>query len=171
MSTTFIDEVLPICRILIGDDATPFTYSDNRLEDILYGTAKLLLLDVGFDTVYTISIANHTISPDPIDDPFFIPLLALKSAVIIANSEFKSASLNSGTVIDGPSTINLGGSADSLKKRLDSLQKDYNKAKLQYSVGNAIGCQAVLYDCTQLYSQCYLDRCFDFTYYNRHSHY
>lgn len=152
---SFIDEVLPTLRVIIGDDESPYTYNDTRLTDILYSVAKLLVAELPFDTQYTVTLSTQTISPSPEEDIFFTTLLPLKAAVYISNSEYKAAALSSGSVVDGPTTIDLGSSATSLLARMKAVQSDYDKAKLQYSVGNAIGCQFVLSTCQTLYSECY----------------
>ena len=159
---SFIDEALPILRVLIGDDESPYTYCDTRLSDILYATAKLIILDLSFDNSYTVTISTQIIDPDPTEDPYFIPLVALKAAVKVAGSEYKAAAASSGSVVDGPSTISLAGLAPAYKARLEALQKDYDKARLQYSVGNAIGMQAVMDVYIEVYSRCYENKCFNY---------
>ncbi len=138
------DEALPLLRLLIGDDSSPYTYCDTRLLDLFVGAAKLVTMELSFDIVYTITLSTSTISPDPSDDPYLIPLSSLRAAYLIANSEYRAKTLMNVLITDGPSTINLGGIVSGLKARVDRLLADYNQAKLQYSIGNAVGCQAVL---------------------------
>lgn len=138
------DEALPLLRILIGDSLAPYVYCDSRLLDIFVGTARLVAMDVSFETCYTIILSTSTISPDPSDDPAFIPLVCLRAAYIVSSSEFREKSMSAVTITDGPSTISLAGIVSGLKARMDQLSKDYGKAKLQYAMGNAIGCQAVI---------------------------
>lgn len=138
------DEALPLLRILIGDSLSPFVYCDTRLLDIFVGTAKLVVMDVSFDTAYTIVLSTSSISPDPSEDPAFIPLVCLRAAYIVSSSEYREKSMSAVTITDGPSTISLSGIVTGLKARMDMLSKDYAKAKLQYAMGNAIGCQTVI---------------------------
>lgn len=160
---SWLDEALPILRVLIGDDTDPYDYCETRLADILVATAKLLVIELPFENSYVVTVSTQTISPDPTEDASFIPLLALKAATKVANSEYKAASMTAGSVSDGPSTINLGGSATALKARMEALQSDYEKAKLQYSTGNAVGCQVIVSECCGVYANCYIDGCFDYT--------
>ncbi len=156
----WLDEALPVFRVVIGDDdCDNQIYCDTRLSDILVAVAKLLVSELSFDACYTVTVSTSTISPDPSDDPFFIPLLVLKAATKIASSEYKASASSAGSVSDGPSTINLGGIATALKVRLDTLQKDYDKARLQYSLGNAIGCLAVMSECVDSYKYFYIENC------------
>lgn len=138
------DETIPLLRLLIGDSSSPYTYCDTRLLDLFVGAAKMVVMELSFDDDYTITLSTSSISPDPSDDPYFIPLASLRAAYLIANSEYRTKSLMNIVVSDGPSTINLSGVVSGLKARVERLLADYNQAKLQYSIGNAIGCQAVL---------------------------
>lgn len=160
------DESLPILRTLIGDDLAPYTYSDTRLIDIMVSSAKMINFELSFDTEYTITVSTSTISPDPSTDNYFIPLMVLYAASKIAGGEYRQASLESVSVTDGPATIDLGSRATSLKSRMEALQKDYNSAKLQYMVGNAIGCQSVLSTARSIYANCYRDGYYDNRYYS-----
>lgn len=162
------DESIPILRVLIGDDEGPYSYCDTRLINVLASVAKLLVFELSFSITYTVTVSTSTISPDPVNDQFFISLLVLKSAVIIAASEYKAVCNSGGFIVDGPSTINLQGVPDAYKKRLDALQKNYDQAKLQYAIGNGIGCQFVMNRCETIFSNCYRDKqfCYD-SYRNR----
>ena len=152
---SWIDEALPLFRVLIGDDESPYVYCDERLTDILVSSAKMVNFELSFDTVYTITISTSTISPDPSDDPFFIPLMCLRAASSVANGEYKAAAASSVSVGDGPASVDFGGTANALKARMEALKGDYAQAKLQYMVGNAIGCGAVLSNCLTVYKDYY----------------
>lgn len=152
------EEALPLLRILIGDDSSPYTYCDTRLLDIFLGAVRLVTMELSFDTTYTVTMSTASITPDPSDDLYLIPLSCLRAAYSIANSEYREKSLMNVLITDGPSTINLGGIVQGLKDRVNRLLADYNQAKLQYQMGNAIGCQAVSTPTT------YLD--YIYSYYN-----
>lgn len=157
------EESLAVIRPILGDDISPFTYCDSRLLDVMTAVAKLLVSEITFDlNTYSVVCTTQTISPDPSDDLFFIPLLVLKTASVIANSEAKAAATVSGSVSDGPSSVDLSGAATSLKERAKVIAEDYQKAKLQYMVSNAIACQAVMSTCVTIYSDCYDNGRFDY---------
>src|SRR3990167_2800319 len=97
------DVTTNIVRGLIGDIDTPQTYTDGRLLYIELNSAHLLLNEVSFNSDYTVDVQASSISPDPLTDTTFINLLALRSAVLISNSEYKTAAKQSFIVKDGPS--------------------------------------------------------------------
>jgi hypothetical protein len=140
----WLDDSISILRAVIGDDSSPFTYCDTRLGDLLIANARMLIFELSFDISYTITISTSTISPDPSEDPFFIPLLVLKTATRIADSEYKASANSAVEILDGPSRISLAGQSKALLERVKRMYDNYDKAKLQYALGNAIGCQAVL---------------------------
>ena len=154
------DEAVPLLRILIGDDGDTTVYCETRLVDILVGAAKLVSMELSFDNDYSVTLSTSTISPDPSEDLYFIPLICLRAAYAIASSEYREKSLSNVTITDGPSTISLTGIVQGLKERMARLLDDYTQAKLQYAMGNAIGCQAVSTPTTYLGSvyQYYQDR-------------
>ena len=62
------DEMIPLVRVLIGDVSSPYTYSDDRITDLIITAAYIVNLEVAQLNDYTISIANQTISPDPVEE-------------------------------------------------------------------------------------------------------
>jgi hypothetical protein len=127
----------------------------------------MVLFELSFDTEYTVDLSTLTIDPDPSDDNYFIPLICLYSAVKIANSEYKSASLSGISITDGPTSIDMGGQVTSMLQRMKALQADWQNAKLQYMMGNAIGCQGVLSTLRSVYGSCYYNGYFDEQLYNQ----
>lgn len=129
--------VIPqIIRGLINDLVPPYTYSDGRLEELIIISSHLLLNEITFDTTYTVSIQELTISPDPATDIGFINLVALKSSLIIIFNELKVSAAQSVSVIDGPAKIQLTDVYKSKKDLYDILQKQYENAKIQHQLGN-----------------------------------
>ena len=131
---------LPILRELIGDsDAS--TYSDFRLQAVLLSAGHLLLREVSFDNDYVINIGASSILPDPSspEDVSFINLLALRGAVLVTGSEWKSGASQAIVIKDGPSTIDTSKGADALKERAQWVLDLYTNAKNQYVSGNSIG--------------------------------
>ena len=137
-------------RYLINDIDSA-TYSDARLKQSIVIAAQLASLDVTYDKTYTINIDAVTITPDPFDetqDSGFINLIALRSALLIFSNEAKLASTLGLRVTDGPSTIDVSGRLSSALRLLDSAKAAYEKAKVDYVIGQARGFQAV----TTIYS-------------------
>lgn len=144
---TWQTEMTPIVRYLIGDLASPPTYTDARLQNTMLVSAQLVSNDVTFSQTYSVDIPNSGISPDPTTpsrDNAFITLVSLKTACIIANSELKSYSLTGGIkVVDGPSSIDTTGMSTNLKNTAKTSCEEYEKALKQYVLGNAIGVKII----------------------------
>lgn len=141
------ETVLPMVRGLIGDIDTPQTYSDTRLTDITVYSAHLLTGEASFNFDYTISIPNSSISPDPTvspEDTNFTNLLALRTAVLISNSEYKTAAKQSFVVKDGPSSVDTVSRYKALQEFAKTAKDAYDKAKIDYIAGNSVGSCAVL---------------------------
>lgn len=132
-------------RYLIND-IDSVAYTDARLKQSIVISAQLSSFDVSFDKTYTIDIDAVTITPDPFDgtqDSGFINLIALRSALLIFSNEAKLASSLGLRVTDGPSTIDISGRLSSALRLLDSARGAYEKAKVDYVIGNARGFQAI----------------------------
>lgn len=162
---------LPILRVLIGDDESPYTYCDERLLNILIVSARMVVSELSFDTTYTVTIDTLTISPDPSSDTYFLPLVCLHAAVRVANSEYKASALSAISITDGPSNISMAGGATAMKARLDALKNDYAQAKMQYSVGSGANCASILSTLESIYRDSYVDGTFNPNNYSSYSPY
>ena len=61
-------DLLTMLRNVIFDvDDTDYTYTDNRLKEMLVVAARLVTQEIAFDTDYTVTISTTGISPDPTD--------------------------------------------------------------------------------------------------------
>jgi len=140
---------LPIMvRYLISDvDSSNYKYSDSRIEKTILVGAQFVSLELDFPNVYTIDIANDSISPDPTDpttkDNSFINLLALKTACIIVGSEMKTEAANAISIKDGPSAIDLRGVASTLSVLYKDLCDKYMAMADDYKFTGETG-QAIL---------------------------
>lgn len=140
-------ETIVMVRHLIDDlDPTNYTYSNDRIETALLVSAQIVQSEVDFEQVYTISVEECSISPDPISprDDAFLNLAALKTAALIMMSEFKTHSLSAISVTDGPSTINFTAVAGFIKTLYENAQKGYEKYKFNYLSGAASLGKAIL---------------------------
>lgn len=139
----WLDDTISLVRFIIGDFGSCQTYTDRELQDLIFGAARFVIFDLSFVNQYTVNIQTSSITPSPEDDYDFQTLIALKAAYLILSSEFKFYSAQSAVVTDGPSTINITTIAAGYKQRMQDISLEYNKAKLQYAIGNGIGGQSV----------------------------
>lgn len=148
-------EMTTIVRHLVDDvDCDNYTYSDERIETTILVAAQIVFTEVTFDNTYTVDVEQCYLSPDPTDpstglstadkDNGFISLVSLKAACIILGSEFKSNSLTSVRVTDGPSSIDTGGVASHLKFLYEHACKRYEEYKFNYAAGINPGGKAIL---------------------------
>jgi hypothetical protein len=143
------DITLPIFRSLINDfDET--SYSNQRLLTIMLHSSYLVSRDVELVNTYVINIANETIVPDPNDDPDFINLILLRSVLLVAQGEYRTASSEAVIIKDGPSTIELNQTM-SAKDILSQAQQNYDNAVLNYRLGVSSVGKAILSPYTQEY--------------------
>lgn len=138
------EESTLLLRGLIGDFTEPYTYKDERLFDLFLFGARLVVQEITFTPQYSVSLNKVSITPTPEDDSAIVVLGALKSAYIIANSEYKLAISSSVYIMDGPSSIDLSSQALALKDRVKRLYDDYEKAKMQFALGDVSSFGAIL---------------------------
>ena len=133
------DDMVTMLRVIIDDNGSNPEYSNSRLEEVIVVAATMTKKDVDFDNDYTISVSGVTISPDPVTetDHAFINLVTLKSACLLANSEYKTEASRAITVRDGSSAIDTKGVAAAKKSWRDSICEDYSKAEREYRIGNS----------------------------------
>jgi len=133
------DTMVTMLRVVIDDMGSDPTYSDSRLEEVIVVAANLTKQDVDFDSDYTIGVTDLSISPDPTTAPdnAFINLVTLKSACLLANSEYKTEANNAISIRDGSASIDKRGVAAAKKEWRDSICKDYERAEKEYKLGNS----------------------------------
>lgn len=124
---------LTILRHIIDDVGTTLEYTDERLIELLYVASVYVNLELG--TAYSINICAQTISPEP-DSPFYT-LVALKAACLLIRGVQSSYSKSDFKVTDGPSTVDLKGTADKLKTSADGFCNQYERAKMSFLMGNS----------------------------------
>lgn len=142
------DELIPLVRILIDDNnPSSYTYSDITLEQLIVAAARYVCSQVDLANVYTLNVANSTISPDPTtgtEDTGFITLVCLKTACLVVNAEVKVAANRSYVIKDGPSTIDTRTNYQSISELAKRLSDDYENMKMQYQAGNSRAGHAIL---------------------------
>ena len=139
------NEIVLIVRNLIGDtDCSSFT--DERLEEVILVAAQFVNSEVDFDATYTIDIDSFSLSPDPTSprDDMFISLVSLKSSCILARGLLRNYAASEGVRIrDGMGELQIGGRFASAKDMATEFCKAYEKAKLEYAMGNFATVRAI----------------------------
>ncbi len=146
------DEVTETVRILIGDMSDTPTYSDERIERVAIIAAHQMINDIVFPIVYTVSISNSTITPDPADSPrddAFIYLLSLKTSCLIMSGETRTYAISSMKITDGPSSVDTGPSYTNVKALAGSICDNYQQAKMLYVMGTLVPGAAIMTPTTQ----------------------
>lgn len=140
---SFATDGILILRNLI-DDTTSLSFSDARLQELLFVSAYFVNLEINWSTDYTIDMSGETISPEP-DDPVFVMLSALKAACILANGELRTKAAISGIRIkDGMGEIETRGVFEGWKSLADTACKAYSDAKFEFELGNYQAVKAIL---------------------------
>lgn len=136
-------EILTMLRHMIDDLDIPYTYTDDRLQELILITGQQIQQEISFNTVYIISLDNMTIIPDPTGpsnrDEGFLWLDALKSACTIARSELKKISNSAIYVKDGERTVDMKGALQGKKEAADQFCKDYTDARFRFLSNNTTG--------------------------------
>lgn len=141
------NEMTRILRYLIDDFVEPYTYTDDRLEEVLVIGAQLINYEVDWEKDYVTDVDAISITPDPTDatrDNAFINLASLKAACVLLSAEAKAQGACAVKVQDGPSTIDMSKSFDALQKRAQQACKDYQLAKVEYQAGNSRAGEAII---------------------------
>lgn len=144
----WLEELVQIFRLMIGDTTETPTYTDIRLGQTILAGAREVASTVSFDTTYYVNVNTLTLSPDPTltatrDDPF-INLILMKAACVLARAEFKKAGGKSFSVKDGPSSIDTRGVAQNSKMYADDVCKEYEEAVYQFVLGHRNPGEAII---------------------------
>jgi len=143
------NEITTIVRILINDYVTPYTYSDERLEQTILVAAQYVQYDVNLDNKYTIDISSGILSPDPTTlpekDAIFINLTGLKTACIVDQSTYRTkAALEGIRAALGPASLSVGGAAGAFKTMLQlGPCATYENLTAHWDIANANAVRAI----------------------------
>jgi hypothetical protein len=131
-SETGISSIINMARAILGDlDSTNYTYSDDRLRQVMSVAAICVYNSATFDTTYTINVNDWTITPDPANDNSFIILISYKMACLIAGYELKND--QSGfSMKDGPTTIDVTAGHKNKELTISNYCETYEKLLLDY---------------------------------------
>lgn len=139
-------DLVTMVRSLIGDMGGS-TYSDNRLRQMVVIAAFEVNNTTSIKKSYEIDISRVTISPDPIDekDLNFCVMTAYKAAVLIIQGEVRNQSLNSITINDGTSSVNLTDVTHALQTLYKDLTTMYEDLLQTYVIEeSSLNGQAIL---------------------------
>lgn len=134
-------EMITLLRVLVDDLASPQTYTDGRLTQVLAVAAQIVSTELNFANDFKVNIQALTIEPNPTDrsstrDDNFINLVCIKAACLIERGETRKSVGQGIAIRDGSSSIDLRGSMDG---RLKLLEKGwcsvYEDTKLEYQTG------------------------------------
>jgi hypothetical protein len=120
-------------RGLINDLVEPYNYSDERITELISIGASLVIREVA-SSQYVVNQETNTITPSPSES--MLSLIALKTACLITQGEYKEASKRAVSIKDGPSSIDPKEIAKQLGKLSKAMCDSYDKAKIRYQVGD-----------------------------------
>lgn len=142
------DDLTLMVRTLVNDLDEPYTFSDNRIQQIITVSGKYVQFDVNLDNEYTIDVVAQSISPDPIsvNDDIFISLVCLKAACIIDQGTLRTkAALEGIRAALGPANLSVGGSLAGWQTIIDKgACAMYDELTSHWDVQNATAVRAVL---------------------------
>lgn len=135
-------------RFLINDVVSPYTYSDERIQQAIVVSARLVLQEIEFDNDYVIDVTNITITPDPTDvnDTAFINLVSLKTGCFIDIGQLRTKTASAGWLVKGGShVVDTRGVAEAYKILMEKgLCKVYEDAAWEYRTGSQTPGRAIL---------------------------
>jgi hypothetical protein len=127
-------------RVMIMDMATPQTYADASLQQIILVAAQLIQIEMQFSQLFVPDIINLTLTPDPTvgetRDDSFINLCSMKATCILERGETR-AKVGTGVLLRDPgNTIDTRAVGINALKLLEiNFCKAYEDAKFEYLCG------------------------------------
>lgn len=135
-----------IARNMIGDLIEPYTYSDDRLAEIICVAGAYVDQAISLTNDYVFDFSEVSISPDPITigDKIAQSLFILKAIHLIAMGEYRVASNSAISMRDGPSSIDARGVVAAKKVFMDDALKAYEEAEFSFAFGDGSVGQAIV---------------------------
>ena len=145
---TWQTDMTLIIRSIINDlDSSNYTYTDSRIQQAIAVAAQLVQKEITFPNVYEVDLSVPSITPDPTlttpRDDAFINLVSLKTVVVIYSGELRLGAKIGIKVVDGPSQIDATSMYKNLQELLNAVVAAYNKARVDYLLGNSIAGQVI----------------------------
>lgn len=138
--------VVGMLRYVIGDDISPFTYSDTKLKNLIIYSGFILDKDISYGQNYIFDLTQLTITPDPVisRDFAFINLTVLKSAVFLARNILRTVSTQAIKFKDGQSEYDGKEIYRAQLEVLKSTQAEFDQAWAQYQFGDTAPGNSIL---------------------------
>ena len=139
--------MVTLLRAFIQDMDETYTYTDERLEEILVASALTVMMEVDFANSYTVSLSNYNITPDPVDSTgeiAFQVLVARKAACIIVSGEAKTTAGKAIAFKDGPSSIDTRDGANITHQLAKDSCEAYTKARTAYLTGDGMSGKGIV---------------------------
>lgn len=138
--------IVGMLRYVIGDDVTPYVYSDDKLKRLILYSGFILDKDISYGQNYVFDLTQLTITPDPLvsADFAFINLSILKAAVILVRNELKAASAQAVIFKDGQSSFDGKELWRSKEATFKAFNEDFMHAWEQYQFGDTAPGNAIL---------------------------
>lgn len=143
-------EIPLLIRTIINDFTEPYSYSDERLQQIAVVSAQYVRSDIALKNNYTINISEPNITPDPClldnKDINFINFISLKSACFIDQSSCRTRMLSSGIKTTlGPALLDIDSNMSGFQLLLEKGPCFmYDQSVLAYNIGNTELLSAIL---------------------------
>lgn len=140
-------EMTTLLRYVINDtDERVQRFSDDRLTRLVLTAAHTTIGVVDFSSDYSVDVPNSGITPDPTErkDKSFVNLVILKAAHLLANGDFRKSSSKGVVLKDGPSSVDPRGMIEAKRHLAESSLKRYQKAELDYRLGNSRAGEAII---------------------------
>ena len=134
------DVAIPFLRVLINDLGSTPTYCEDRLEELLIMSARLVAQDMYFPITYSINIPTLTITPDPYTDDYFINFMVLKAACLVDNTTYRTkAALEGIRATVGPANLSVAGHLKGFEYLLQNgVCKTYEQLKTEYRANQGL---------------------------------
>lgn len=120
------DEMGIMLRVMVSDNGTTQTYSDDDIENSICLAARLVQMKADFPVSYAVNVENATIVPDPTvgdnRDENFINLVCLQGACVLDRGSALRAAGQAIMIRDGSSQIDL---RDTFKAKLALIEKGW----------------------------------------------
>lgn len=137
-----------IVRTLINDLSEPYTYSSERLLQVIVVAAKYVQFDVVLEHSYSVDLVNPNITPDPTNDndDIFLSLVSLKTACLIDQSNLRSRAAAEGIKASlGPASLTVKGNLEGFLKILEQGPcASYDELVAHWDVAQATTARAIL---------------------------
>ena len=145
------DLVTMLRNVIFDVDSTNYTYTDNRLKEMLVVSSHLVTQDIAFDTTYTITISTTGISPDPTDSTdansiAFQNFVVLKAACLADQSTLRTKALAAGVTAKlGPASIRTNSNLRGFEILFNEGPcSAYSSLKWEYEMGDSKAIRAIL---------------------------